>query len=75
MGGNPLETVPRGYPADHPRIELLRWREVVTGRRWTLEPWIATPAVKERVLVAWEAMRPLADWLDANVTEDEPARR
>jgi len=75
VGGNPLKTVPRDYPADHPRIELLRWREVVTGRRWPLEPWIATPAVKDRVLETWEAMRPLADWLSANVPEDEQHRR
>jgi uncharacterized protein (TIGR02453 family) len=67
VGGNPLKTAPRGYPADHPRIEMLRWREVGTGRSFGLEPWIATPAVKERVLDAWESMRPLSDWLVANV--------
>jgi uncharacterized protein (TIGR02453 family) len=71
VGGNPLKTAPRGYPADHPRIELLRWREVGAGRDFGLEPWIATPAVKDRVLEAWEAMRPLSDWLTAHVPADE----
>src|SRR5205807_99793 len=70
VGGNPLKTAPRGYPADHPRIELLRWREVGTGRPFGLEPWLATPAVKERVLESWEAMRPLSDWLAAHVPAD-----
>ncbi len=70
VGGNPLKTVPRGYPADHPRIEVLRWREVGTSRQFPLEPWIATPAVKHRVLQTWETMRPLADWLSANVPDD-----
>jgi uncharacterized protein (TIGR02453 family) len=70
VGGNPLKTAPRGYAADHPRIEMLRWREVGTGRSFGLEPWIATPAVKDRVLEAWETMRPLADWLEANVPAD-----
>ncbi len=30
VGGNELKTAPRDYPADHPRIELLRWREAGT---------------------------------------------
>jgi uncharacterized protein (TIGR02453 family) len=70
VGGNPLKTTPRGYPADHPRIELLRWREVVAARRFDLEPWIATLAVKDRVLESWEAMCPMADWLGEHVAED-----
>ncbi|HKA51706.1 MAG TPA: DUF2461 domain-containing protein [Candidatus Dormibacteraeota bacterium] len=69
VGGNPLKTTPRGYSADHPRIELLRWREVTTGQDFGLEPWIATPAVKDRVLEAWEHMQHLSDWLEANVAE------
>src|SRR5215470_10754140 len=27
VGGNDMKTAPRGYDRDHPRIELLRWRE------------------------------------------------
>jgi uncharacterized protein (TIGR02453 family) len=67
VGGNPLKTAPRGYAADHPRIEMLRWREVGTGQSFGLEPWIATPAVVDRVLEAWETMRPLSDWLETHV--------
>ncbi|HKF75758.1 MAG TPA: DUF2461 domain-containing protein [Candidatus Dormibacteraeota bacterium] len=72
VGGNEMKTGPRGYPPDHPRIELLRWREVGTGRQFPIEPWIATPAVKDRVLETWETMRPLADWLTDNVSEPAP---
>lgn len=67
VGGNPLKTAPRAYPADHPRIELLRWREVVAGRRFPIEPWIATTAAKDRVVETWEIMRPFADWLTEHV--------
>ena len=71
VGGNSLKTAPRGYAADHPRIEMLRWREVGTGRSFGIEPWLATPAAKDRVLAAWETMRPLSEWLTANVPASE----
>ena len=67
VGGNELKTAPRGYPPDHPRIDLLRWREVTTGKRFSIEPWVATPAVKERVIETWQDMGPLADWLGKHV--------
>lgn len=67
VGGNPLKTKPRDYRADHPRIELLRWREVVAGRRFPIEPWIASSAVKDSVVETWVLVRPLADWLTNHV--------
>jgi len=70
VGGNEMKTAPRGYRPDHPRIELLRWREVGTGRQFPIEPWIATPAVRDRVLETWDTMRPLADWLTAHVPDE-----
>lgn len=71
IGGNPMKTTPRGYRPDHPRIELLRWREVVASKDLGIGPWIATPAAKDRVLEAWEAMRPFAGWLRENVAEEQ----
>jgi uncharacterized protein (TIGR02453 family) len=71
VGGGEMKTTPRGYDRDHPRIEMLRWREVGVGRQWAIEPWIATPAVKDRVLETWEAMRPMADWLTSHVPADD----
>ena len=62
-GGNPLRTAPRGYPQDHPRIEMLRWRSVTCGRRYELGPWLATPQVKDRVLDSWRLMQPFSVWL------------
>jgi uncharacterized protein (DUF2461 family) len=28
-----LQRVPRGYPADHPQADLLRWKDVIFMRR------------------------------------------
>jgi uncharacterized protein (TIGR02453 family) len=73
VGGNPLKTAPRGYSADHPRIELLRWREVVAGREFAIEPWIAEPVAKDRIVETWEDLRPFSDWLARHVPAEQPA--
>lgn len=61
-----LKTAPRGYAADHPRIDLLRWRNVVAGRSFEIEPWIATPECADRIRETWTAMKPFSEWLTAN---------
>ena len=67
VGGNPLKTAPKGYAADHERIEVLRWREVTAGRSWPIEPWIATPKAKDRILESWALLKPFSTWLTKNV--------
>ena len=37
-----LKTAPRGYPADHPRIGLLRYKGIVAWHQWPVEPWLET---------------------------------
>jgi uncharacterized protein (TIGR02453 family) len=76
-GHEVLKTAPRGYPADHPRIELLRYKGVVAWREWPVEPWLATAGAKERITGFLVATRPLAAWLAAHVGASTagPARR
>jgi len=66
-GRDVLRTAPRGYPADHPRIELLRYKGLVAWREWPVEPWLSTPAAKDRVTEFLVVTQPLARWLDAQV--------
>ena len=73
-----LKTAPRGYPRDHPRIDLLRQKGLITWREWPVAPWLATRGAKKRVVDSLRASRPIGDWLDTNVgpsTLPEPARR
>ncbi len=64
---------PRGCPADHPRLVLLRLRGLYVDRAWPAGEWLGTAEPLERVSTAWRAARPLADWLDAHVgPRDEP---
>ena len=62
-----LKTAPRGYPRDHPRIDLLRLKGLVGTRRWTPAKWMQTKAVVARVRDVWDKAAPMNVWLDANV--------
>ncbi|NYG54475.1 DUF2461 domain-containing protein [Nocardioides perillae] len=64
VGGDRLKTSPRGWSADHPRIDLLRHRSLTVGRHHGFEPVIHTPGLLEVVRADWRALRPLLDWLD-----------
>src|SRR6266700_3308608 len=66
-GHETLKSAPRGYPADHPRIDLLRHKGLTTWQRWTPEPWLATQEAKDRVLAFLRASAPLVDWLAGHV--------
>jgi hypothetical protein len=61
--GDVMKRVPRGYPADHPRASLLRYRSLIaTGE---LEPEAVRDV--EPVYRACERLRPLLDWLTGEV--------
>jgi len=76
QGRDRLKTAPRGYPADHPRIELLRYKGLVAWKQWPVEPWLATPAAKKVIIDFLVATGPLRDWLDQQVgASDQTAAR
>jgi uncharacterized protein (TIGR02453 family) len=70
-GTDALKTTPRGYPADHPRADLLRNKGLIAWQEWPVEPWLSTPAAKDKVVEFLLASRPLAQWLDARVGASE----
>ena len=76
MAHDKLKTAPRGYPKDHPRIELLRYKGLVTWRDWPAGKWLATSRAKERVVEFFQDSKPLEAWLRANVgSSNLPERR
>lgn len=64
LGGEKLKTSPRGYDAGHPRIELLRHKQLIVSRSYGFEPVIHSPHLLTRVREDWRALRPLVHWLD-----------
>ena len=67
QGHDALKNVPRGYPADHPRAELLRQKGLYAWKQWPVEPWLGTPAARTKVTGFLAAVEPLSDWLDQHV--------
>lgn len=68
ISGTSLKTTPRGYAADHPRIDLLRRRQLVVGRSYGFDPVIHAAELLERVRQDWRAMRPVVGWLQRATT-------
>jgi uncharacterized protein (TIGR02453 family) len=74
-GRESLKSAPRGYPADHPRIGLLRHKGLVAWKEWPVESWLATPAARQRIADFLIGTEPLSDWLSQNVgPSDAPGR-
>jgi uncharacterized protein (TIGR02453 family) len=67
MSHGELKTGPRGYPKDHPRIELLRYKGLVTWRDWPAGDWLGTRKAKDRIVEFLEGSRPVGEWLQTNV--------
>ena len=63
VGGDRLKTSPRGYDADHPRIELLRHKSLTVGKDYGFDPIIHTPEFVDAVRADWKAARPLVAWV------------
>lgn len=63
----PLKRAPVGFDADHPRIELLRWKGAFIVQRWPRAPWLETPEAFERIHAVWSGAQPLRDWFAARL--------
>ncbi len=66
-GHDTLKTAPRGYPKDHPRIDLLRHKGLITWRDWPVAAWLGTPKARDHVAEFLRASRPLNRWLTEHV--------
>ena len=66
-----LKTAPRGYPKDHPRVELLRLKGLALSKPLGAGAWLSTPKVRQKVEDAWEACDPVNEWLAHNVGPSE----
>ncbi|HXJ70013.1 MAG TPA: DUF2461 domain-containing protein [Verrucomicrobiae bacterium] len=62
-----LKTAPKGYDKDHPRVELLRMKGLITWKQWEPAAWLSTKKAKDRVVTFLEDSKPLMTWLHRHV--------
>ena len=61
---DPLQRMPRPWPADHPRAHLLKGRSLVLNRQHERAPWLQTAELLDHLLADWKAMIPFNRWLE-----------
>jgi uncharacterized protein (TIGR02453 family) len=66
-----LKGAPRGWPRDHPRIDLLRRTRLVVGARHEPGEWLHTPKCLDVVREGWRVVDTWNAWLHANVGPPE----
>ncbi|MBB6628279.1 DUF2461 domain-containing protein [Nocardioides sp. KIGAM211] len=67
VGGDRLKTTPRGYAADHPRIDLLRHRSLTVGHSLGFGPIVSSPDLLDAVRDDWRALTPLVSWVESTM--------
>ncbi|MCU1442687.1 MAG: hypothetical protein JWQ59_837 [Cryobacterium sp.] len=66
--GDSLKSIPRGYPKEHPRADLLRRKDIAAWKQWpATTSWVHTPDAKNHIVEVLRTSRPLIDWLDEHV--------
>jgi uncharacterized protein (TIGR02453 family) len=73
--GDQLKTRPRGYDADHPRLDLLRYKTLTAWHEYPPQAWLHTAEVADVVARTWREMAPLNDWLARHVGATHQPRR
>jgi uncharacterized protein (TIGR02453 family) len=66
-GHDRLRSAPRGYPKDHPRLDLLRHKGLIAWKEWPAAAWLGTATAKRRVVEFLRGTRPLNEWLAEHV--------
>lgn len=67
IAGERLKSRPRGFDADHPRLDLLRYKSLYAWRRWPPDDVLHEPDARDRVAATWRTLRPLQEWLADHV--------
>ena len=66
LRGDRLTRMPRGFPADHPAGEFLKYRQMLAGREWPAS-FASSPRFYAELLRTFRALAPLIRFLTAPI--------
>lgn len=69
LHGEQLKTAPRGYEADDPAIDLIRYKQFLLSKKFTDQEVLSDDFVK-KVSDTFKAMRPFLDYMTDVLTTD-----
>ena len=74
LQGEALKTAPKGYPKDHPQIDLLRQKQHLFMVRYS-EAQATAPDFLDRLNAALQAVRPFVDYMSNVLTTNADGER
>lgn len=72
--GEQLKTAPRGFAKDHPAVDLLRFKSLITWRNLTDEEVLAAD-LPQRLLVDCRMLKPLCDYVNNTLDESGAGKK
>ena len=69
LGGQQLKTAPKGFPKDHPSIDLLRYKSFIVSKNFT-DKEVMSPGFSDEILKYFKATRPFFDYMSEVLTTD-----
>lgn len=63
LEGAALKTRPKGVEPDHPRLDMMRRKELMALKRLGTPDWLSSPEALGQVREHWAALRPLTEWV------------
>jgi uncharacterized protein (TIGR02453 family) len=74
IGGEQLSRVPAGFPKDHPRAALLRYKSLTAHQDLGCPPWLSSRQARTEIAKSLRKLAPLADWLATHVGPSDEHR-
>lgn len=69
LKGEQLKTAPKGYPKDHPAIDLLRYKQLIVSHAFSDKDVLSKNFAK-KVSDTFKAVRPFFDYMSSILTTD-----